>query len=470
LMDHATMLGPLPQADIPQLVAAMDVAVSPHPALPGFYFSPLKLFEYLACGRATVATDVPPIAAAVQNGSNALLYRPGDVRHLAARVAILAADPTLRDALGMAAAKQVLLHHTWIGNARHVLNLIGPPASAPAADYPGQEPIWDDALGRQLYRASRLDLANASFSAQPATRALAPFAHLRVLKYWPGKRCVLAYESAPHDAGAPRETIVGKVFRRGKAQAHFDDQKSLWAAGFGPDAADGIVVAAPLAHIPEMNMFVQAYAPGLPLDKLLDAPDLEGRIRMAAAAISKLHSSHVRPRAAYSLQDELANLEKWGAEMARLRPELADTLDSHLQGFHRRAMDLSSPEPAPVHRDFYYSQLLYFETGVTLIDLDLLALGDPAIDVANFAAHLPFLAMQRLGGPHALDRMKQVFVDEYLRLRPMPGGAARLAFYEAATLFRLQYVALTRPAYASLFEALQHSLDLQTVDLLETPA
>jgi aminoglycoside phosphotransferase (APT) family kinase protein len=107
---------------------------------------------------------------------------------------------------------------------------------------------------------------------------------------------------------------------------------------------------------------------------------------------------------------------------------------------------------------------------VTLIDLDLLALGDPAIDVANFAAHLQFLAMQRLGGPHALDRMKQLFVDEYLRFRPMPGGTVRLAFYEAATLFRLQHVALTRPAHAPFFEALHHSLDLQAADLLETPA
>jgi aminoglycoside phosphotransferase (APT) family kinase protein len=215
---------------------------------------------------------------------------------------------------------------------------------------------------------------------------------------------------------------------------------------------------------------VQAYAPGSPLDQLLDAPDLEGRVRMAAAAISKLHGSHVRPRATYALQNELANLEGWAADMTRLRPELADHFGRQLQGLQRRAMELHSPEPVPIHRDFYYSQLLYSEAGVTLIDLDLLALGDPAIDVANFAAHLQFLAMQRLGSPRALDRMKQVFVDHYLRLRPMPGGAAGLAFYEAATLFRLQYVALTRPAYAPYFEGLLHSLNLQVVDPLETHA
>ena len=71
------------------------------------------------------------------------------------------------------------------------------------------------------------------------------------------------------------------------------------------------------------------------------------------------------------------------------------------------------PARTPIHRDFYYSQVLFNQEQLTLIDFDLLALGDPAIDVANFMAHLHFLGMDKLEGFCALAEEAELFLQEY---------------------------------------------------------
>lgn len=43
---------------------------------------------------------------------------------------------------------------------------------------------------------------------------------------------------------------------------------------------------------------------------------------------------------------------------------------------------------AVVHRDFYHDQAIWDSAACRLVDLDLVAVGDPALDVGNFIAHL----------------------------------------------------------------------------------
>jgi len=52
LLQAVTFAGALAHEDVPHYLAAMDIAVTPYPALDDFYFSPLKPFEYMAAGRA----------------------------------------------------------------------------------------------------------------------------------------------------------------------------------------------------------------------------------------------------------------------------------------------------------------------------------------------------------------------------------------------------------------------------------
>ncbi|MEK7787645.1 MAG: hypothetical protein AAB658_19760, partial [Chloroflexota bacterium] len=90
-----------------------------------------------------------------------------------------------------------------------------------------------------------------------------------------------------------------------------------------------------------------------------------------------------------------------------------------------------------------------------LIDFDLLALGDPAIDAANFSAHLFFLGLYRLGNMQTFAPEADQFLEAYSRRRPVDDSfLKRMAFYQAATFFRLINVVSSRPNLAHHFDAL----------------
>jgi glycosyltransferase involved in cell wall biosynthesis len=114
--------GKVTHDEMPELLAAMDVAVAPYVHVPDFYFSPLKLYEYMASGLAVVASDAGDIAALVRDGQSGLVCPPGDVAALCGALLRLAHDAGLRARLG-AAARVEAERHTWSENARIVAHL-----------------------------------------------------------------------------------------------------------------------------------------------------------------------------------------------------------------------------------------------------------------------------------------------------------------------------------------------------------
>jgi glycosyltransferase involved in cell wall biosynthesis len=117
---EAIFTGALPHQRVPAHLAAFDVAVAPYAADDGFYFSPLKLVEYLAAARPVVAADVGEIRHCVRPGMTGSLYAPGDVAGLAAAIRALLADRRRAAVLGAAGRMHVRADHTWEGNARAV--------------------------------------------------------------------------------------------------------------------------------------------------------------------------------------------------------------------------------------------------------------------------------------------------------------------------------------------------------------
>ena len=124
IADATVFTGAVPHAAIPSYVAAMDVAVAPYDRAEGFYFSPLKLFEYMAAGRPVVAADIGQLAECLRHGETALLYPPGDVAALAATLRTLVDQPVVGTRIGAAGRRWVERHRTWSGNARRVFELV----------------------------------------------------------------------------------------------------------------------------------------------------------------------------------------------------------------------------------------------------------------------------------------------------------------------------------------------------------
>ncbi|MGB0383542.1 MAG: glycosyltransferase [Ardenticatenaceae bacterium] len=545
LSGAATVTGAVPHDAVPQHIAAMDVAVSCHLPMVNFYFSPLKLYEYLACGVPTVAADIGQPSELIQKGVTGYLYQPGNAALLAACIRTLVDNPAHARQVAWQGAVSVLTKHTWDQNAQSVVGWVqarppqeelriansprgyplrnernpksiryraeirgcassGDPKFPPppqhwdglrqkggaTPDRGAALPIVDRKLRQRLYRATRPDLAQPllarylpAFGKEAARSSdaapLQQIVQIEVLKYKPGRRCVLGYEyEAGQNGHSTRQRVIGKVFRDERGLRLHQLQDGLWSNGFGPNAPDRIHVPRSLGYVPKMRMQVQEYAPGETLDALIKSAKSKIRdldlMPRTAQGIAKLHDenpakfsdpSHMAKMRSYLLADEIKNLHHFTQKLATSRPEsLSDAI--RLRNALLEWAEQLPPLPAgrPIHRDFYYSQLLFHENRVTLIDFDLFALGDPAIDVANFAAHLTFLGMELWGDPNALSEDAHLFLESYARYRPVDSAFwERVAFYRAATFFRLLNVVASRPRLAHLFNPLYQ----QTVACLE---
>jgi glycosyltransferase involved in cell wall biosynthesis len=115
--------GRVDHENIPELLCAMDIAVAPYRQVPGFYFSPLKIYEYMASGRAVVASAAGEIPDLVRPEETGLLCAPDDAGSLAAALSRLCESAALRQKLGDAARREAL-HHDWLEHASRVTRLI----------------------------------------------------------------------------------------------------------------------------------------------------------------------------------------------------------------------------------------------------------------------------------------------------------------------------------------------------------
>lgn len=110
--------GAVPHAQMPAYLAAADIGVAPfeigahRPLSLGFYWSPLKIFEYMAAGLPVVAPAVDRIPAIVGNSREGILYDPAQPGALAEALATAAA-PEVRSRLGEAARERAVREYSW---------------------------------------------------------------------------------------------------------------------------------------------------------------------------------------------------------------------------------------------------------------------------------------------------------------------------------------------------------------------
>lgn len=121
IADSVTFTGVVGRAELPPYVAAFDLALQPRVV---DYASPLKVFEYMAAGRAIVAPAARNIREILEDGRTALLFDESDPQALDAALRRLCDDGVLRAALGEAAAAHLLARDwTWAANALRVERL-----------------------------------------------------------------------------------------------------------------------------------------------------------------------------------------------------------------------------------------------------------------------------------------------------------------------------------------------------------
>ncbi|WP_257786382.1 glycosyltransferase family 4 protein [Janibacter indicus] len=136
--DRVDLVGAVAPERMPEELARMDLAVAPYPQLPDFYFSPLKLYEYLAAGLPVVASDIGPVGEVLDGGHLGVLVTPGDMTELAAALAGLRSDAALRAELGDLGRRAAVSRHDWSLVVSRILTTV--PVRPPS--------LADDLLGR----------------------------------------------------------------------------------------------------------------------------------------------------------------------------------------------------------------------------------------------------------------------------------------------------------------------------------
>jgi alpha-maltose-1-phosphate synthase len=129
-LDDVIFTGAIEHDRMPPCLAASDIGVAPFdvgahgPLALGFYWSPLKMFEYMAVGLPVVAPAVDRIGGLVEHEREGVLYDPARPHALADALARLK-DPALRARLGAAARARAVREYSWNSHCEKLDEAIG---------------------------------------------------------------------------------------------------------------------------------------------------------------------------------------------------------------------------------------------------------------------------------------------------------------------------------------------------------
>jgi glycosyltransferase involved in cell wall biosynthesis len=118
--DRFEFVGALPYRAVPAALADADLGVAPfntaaHPALQhaGFFWSPLKIYEYMAARLPVVTADITPLNQVIREGSEGALFREGDIGSLADAISRVLSNTDAARQMGERARERVTAHYSW---------------------------------------------------------------------------------------------------------------------------------------------------------------------------------------------------------------------------------------------------------------------------------------------------------------------------------------------------------------------
>jgi glycosyltransferase involved in cell wall biosynthesis len=125
LEDNFRFTGRIPYENVPPYINTSNICVIPFPRKNTHLkdSSPLKLYEYLACGKPVVSTEVGGVAEVLSASGAGLLVRPDDPEALASGMIELLKDEKRQKLMGKKGRKYVVSNFTWKKNAQQVVKI-----------------------------------------------------------------------------------------------------------------------------------------------------------------------------------------------------------------------------------------------------------------------------------------------------------------------------------------------------------
>lgn len=280
--------------------------------------------------------------------------------------------------------------------------------------------------------------------ADPELPALAGVLRRRgatLMSHRPGRRATVR-------VARPRETLWVKVVRPGRATGVAETLERARRVAQGAFAVPDVV------RIGATAATVTCHAlPGRPLTAILAEPTARSDVTRVGQALRRFHDAP--PPAGVPRHDAEAEggvLRRWAADVDAVNPELAKLVAGAEGAAVAALTGLASVRPAALHRDLHDGQILLApDGGIGILDLDTLAVGDPALDVGNLLVHLELRAAQGACTPSQAARLREALLWGYDADAEL---LQRVASYETAARLRLACVYAFRPRWRGIPSAL----------------
>jgi glycosyltransferase involved in cell wall biosynthesis len=124
--DHASRVilpGTVPHHEVPRYLSCMDIVLAPYPKLDFWYASSMKIFEYMAAGKAVVASAVGQVAEIIEDGVNGYLFDPDSGSELRKKIVPLIDSYEARRRVGEQARRDIVQKWNWDNNARKMIEI-----------------------------------------------------------------------------------------------------------------------------------------------------------------------------------------------------------------------------------------------------------------------------------------------------------------------------------------------------------
>lgn len=261
-----------------------------------------------------------------------------------------------------------------------------------------------------------------------------------ILNHKAGRRCSIRYSLQAVDGdGTPTATadIIGKLYRSARRAERVHRHMRDLRASMG-DSSSTLHVPDAKALLPELGMAVFDYHEGEDVRAMVTSSVDRRPLERAGSWLAHLHASPpLEGLKVLTLTRQLEKLDGWYAQtVPYLDPTRARRLADTRQALHDLARTTPGYEPAMIHKDYYHAHIIWNGATGAVLDFDQLAVGDPAVDVGHFVAHLEAHAHSTTGDAGASSAM----LDPFLRAYETSSNhrvSARLPFYRAQTFIKL---------------------------------
>jgi tRNA A-37 threonylcarbamoyl transferase component Bud32 len=190
--------------------------------------------------------------------------------------------------------------------------------------------------------------------------------------------------------------------------------------------------------------------------------ELLGSAHAAAAsgpvgeALAHLHGGECSGLQAHGAAEEAAVLRQWHGRLRPFDAEFAEEIAGAIESTAEALVAAAGSRHGVIHRDLHDKQVFITEQGrVEMLDFDLLAAGEPELDLGNWTAHLQLRAIQGEVTQAGAEEAAAEFLGGY-----GVHDERRLRAYARSSLLRLACVYSFRPRWpgvAARLAALAHS-------------